>query len=340
MEKHGVSVHRIIGGAVGLAGIALLVFAVRHSSDIESFARLLRHARPAWLIAALTLQATTYVSIALGWAAVLRRAGTPLTLRKLLPIALSKLFADQMIPAAGMGGNMLLVERLIKLGTPRGTAVAALLVSMIGFYAVYAFLALVMLWLLWLGGYASLPIAIFVGIFLVVAVTIPGFALWLRRRGSHTLSPLLERLPPVRTLLHIVGEAPGTLVSDPRLIVRVALCNGLIFLADAGTMMVCLRALGEQSSYATSLIAVVVASMVVTLGPIPLGLGTFELGATAMLKMLGVPLVTALAATLLFRAFTLWLPLLPGLISMRGMLGAQGRKSRAASTPLEQQRTI
>jgi glycosyltransferase 2 family protein len=53
-------------------------------------------------------------------------------LRKLLPVARSKLFADQMILAASMGGNMLLVERPMELGTLRGTVVAALLVSMIG----------------------------------------------------------------------------------------------------------------------------------------------------------------------------------------------------------------
>jgi uncharacterized membrane protein YbhN (UPF0104 family) len=58
------------------------------------------------------------------------------------------------------------------------------------------------------------------------------------------------------------------------------------------------------------------ASMVATLGPVPLGLGSFEAGSTASLVLLGVPLEAALAATLLLRGFTLWLPLSIGLALM------------------------
>jgi uncharacterized membrane protein YbhN (UPF0104 family) len=321
---------RVASWAVGLAAIATLIWAVLHFGDIESFGRLLRGAKPGWLIVALALQATTYVSVSLGWRAVLHRAGHSLPLRRLLPIAFSKLFADQMVPAAGMGGDILLVERLVQPGTPRGAAVAVLLVSMIGFYAAYALLAFGMLLLLWWDGRANLPIAVFVVIFLLVATAIPSLALWLRRRSRHPLSPLLECIPLVRMLLRIIGEAPRPIVTDYHLVALVAAFNALVLLADAGTMTVCLRALGQDAGYGPSFIAVLSASMVVTLGPVPMGLGSFEASATGVLKLLGIPLEAALAATLLFRAFTLWLPLLPGLISMRSLfshiaLDAPGR---------------
>ncbi len=331
MKIGGGLARRIAGWAVGTAALAILVWAVLHFGDLQAFGLLMRQAQPEWLIAAIALQASTYISVSLGWRAVLSRAGNPQPLRRLLSIAISKLFADQMIPAAGMGGNMLLVERLVELGTQRGTAVAVLLVSMIGFYAVYAVLAVVMLLLLWLDGRANLLITAFVAIFLLVAIAIPSFALWLRRRGSHPLSPLLERIPLVRTLLRIVGEAPGDIVGDRHLILCVSAFNGLVFLADAGTMMTCLRALGQHVGYGTAFIAVISASMVVTLGPIPMGLGSFEASSTGTLHLLGVPLEVALAAALLFRAFTLWLPLLPGLISMRSLFG--GRTCQAAPLP-------
>ncbi len=48
-----------------------------------------------------------------------------------------------------------------------------------------------------------------------------GLALWLRRRGSRPLSPALERVPVVRSLLRIVGEAPAGLIVDRGLILRV-----------------------------------------------------------------------------------------------------------------------
>ena len=103
-----------------------LIAAVAHWGEVRRFAALLREAEPGWIGLALVLQLTTYASVAGGWAAVLRRARTPQPLRPLMRIALTKLFADQVLPSAGMGGNILLVDQLRALGVPKGTAVAAL----------------------------------------------------------------------------------------------------------------------------------------------------------------------------------------------------------------------
>jgi uncharacterized membrane protein YbhN (UPF0104 family) len=54
-----------------------------------------------------------------------------------------------------------------------------------------------------------------------------------------------------------------------------------------------------------------------TLGVIPGGLGVFEAVSVATLKLIGVPVAAGLAATLLFRFFTFWLPMAPGLILAR-----------------------
>ena len=59
------------------------------------------------------------------------------------------------------------------------------------------------------------------------------------------------------------------------------------------------------------------ASIVVTLGPIPLGLGSFEAVSIGMLRLMGVPFEGALSATLLLRGFTLWMPLIAGFFSTR-----------------------
>lgn len=45
-----------------------------------------------------------------------------------------------------------------------------------------------------------------------------------------------------------------------------------------------------------------------TLGVVPGGLGVFEAVSVATLKLIGVPVVAGLAATLLFRGFSFWLP--------------------------------
>jgi uncharacterized protein (TIRG00374 family) len=119
-------------------------------------------------------------------------------------------------------------------------------------------------------------------------------------------------------LVSVIGEAPAELVNDHPMLLRVTLLNGAVFLADALTLYACLLALGQNAPLATALIAFIMASIIVTLGPIPLGLGSFEATSTATLHLLGVPVEAAFASTMLLRILILWLPLLPGLVMMRG----------------------
>lgn len=67
----------------------------------------------------------------------------------------------------------------------------------------------------------------------------------------------------------------------------------------------------------TAFIALMSASIAMTLVPIPLGLGSFEASCAGMLAVLGVRIEPAVTATLLLRGMTLWLPLALGLILVR-----------------------
>jgi uncharacterized protein (TIRG00374 family) len=311
----------------GVIIAAALVGAVLHWGELRNFAELLRRAEPRWLVVAVALQLATYASVAFGWRAVLLRAeGKLYALRPLFRIALCKLFADQALPTAGMGGNVLLVDQLVALGVMRGTAVAALLISLLGFYASYLVFAVTALFLLWLHGDATPLMVGLVTSFVLVAIAIPALALWLRRRGSKPLPAVVESVRPIRQLLETVAQAPAELIRDRRLFLRVMLFNALIFAADVLTLYTCLRALGTEVSLSTSLIAYILAAIAVTLGPIPLGLGSFEVVCTSTLRLLGVPLEAALAGTLLLRVLILWLPLVPGLLLMRTMLRRLGRR--------------
>lgn len=319
----------------GVLGVGVLVFGVLNFGDLKSFAAMLRRAEPLWLLAAAALQGVTYASVSLGWKLVLDKARSPLPLSRLIPVALSKLFADAMIPAAGMGGNLLLVDRLVTLGVPRGAAVAALILSMIGYYAAFAMFALIMLLLLWVHGKATPLLAGVVTAFLLVALAIPSLALWLRRRGSRPLSPFLEHLPIVHTLLHVVGEALSKLLADKTLILGVTACNAALFLVDAATLQVCMLALGHPTTFSTAFIAMMGGSIIAALAPVPMGLGSFEVGSTAMLSLLGVPVPAALAGTLLLRGFTLWLPLLPGFVLLKGAFRSPHRTHRSPAPKVE-----
>lgn len=314
----------------GMLLIAALIGVVLHRAEVEGFSRLVLKAQPLWLALAFVLQLTTYGSVALGWRTVLQRAGTPRRIGPLVRVAVSKLFADQVLPSAGMGGNVVLVDRLRALGVPRGTAVAALLISMIGFYGAYALFALLMLVMLWLHDRATPLMAGLVTLFLGVAIAIPSLALWLRKRGSAPLPARIEAIGFIRHLLETVAEAPASLLADRGLLLKVMLCNAAIFLADAATLYACLHAVGQPAAVGTAFIALIMASIVVTLGPIPLGLGSFEATSTATLSLLGIPVAAAFAATMLLRLMTLWLPLVPGMLFLRRGLGSPAAARRKA----------
>lgn len=317
-RAHAIGFERWRSWLFGLILIAALVTAIGHWGEIAVFTRLVREAEPLWLGLAIALQLGTYASVAMAWREILRAASASRRLSLLMRIAITKLFADQALPGAGMGGNVLLVAQLRAQGIPRGAAVAVPLISTIGFYAAYAFFAIAMLVLLWLNDQATPLMAGIVTLFLCVAIAIPALALWLRKRGSAPLPPRFERIAPVRSLVESVAQAPARLLNDRRLLIRVAAYNALVFLADAGTLFACLRALGTTTDLSTPFIAVIMASIVATLGPIPLGLGSFEATSIATLRLLGVPFEAGLAGTMLLRLLTLWLPLLPGMILMRG----------------------
>jgi uncharacterized membrane protein YbhN (UPF0104 family) len=302
---------------LGLLLVAGVVFAAFHWGDVKQFAKLVAHAEPLWLVAALAAQLFTYVAQAFEWLLVLRACDCETRFVKLLPLTFTKHFADQLVPTAGMSGNVVVVDRLHRLGASRKVAVAAVILTIISYYASYAVSAVGVLVLLLLTGRGSLLMVGLIAIFLVVAAGIPSLALWLQKKGPRAIPRWLRNIGPVNELFEMIGEAPAKLVRSRTLVSELSLLNGIAFVLDGLTMQFCLFALGVGAPFAAAFVAFIMASIVVTLAPIPMGLGSFEAVSIGTLRLAGVPFEAALSATLLFRGFTLWLPLLPGMLAAR-----------------------
>lgn len=292
----------------------MLVGAVYHWGEVERFLALVQRAEPLWLLVTLLLQFATYFFVASGWQQILQEADADKPLAPLMRIAVSKLFADQAMPSGGIGGNILLVDQLIALGIAHGTASATLLLSIIGYYAAFAACAAAAFFILWLHHEASVPLASTLSLFLLVAFGIPALALWLGRGGGSRVSRKARTIGWLARMFDVIAATPHELLRNRGLIARVALCNFGVFLADSTSLWVCLKAIGYDAPLVSAFIALVMAGVVTTLGPIPMGLGSFEATSTGVLHLLGVPIEAALTATLILRFFILWLPLLPGFV--------------------------
>jgi uncharacterized protein (TIRG00374 family) len=300
--------------------IAGVVVAALHWADVKQFAALVAHAQPLWLLAAAAAQLLTYVALAVEWELVLRAGKCRAAFGKLLGLTVSKHFADQMVPTAGMSGNVVVVDRLQAIGASRAVALAALIMTIIAYYAAYGVASLIALILLWLRGKTSWLVIGLISASLALSAAIPALALWLQRKGAKAIPRWLRRIRTVCELFEMIREAPTALVRSKRLIGELTLLNGAIFALDGLTMQFCLFALGVRAPFSAAFSAFILASIVVTLGPVPMGLGSFEAVSIAMLRALGVPFEAALSATLLFRGYTLWLPLLPGMVAARRQL--------------------
>jgi uncharacterized membrane protein YbhN (UPF0104 family) len=294
--------------------VGVVMFATHHSQEM-AFAQLVLHARPAWLLVALLLQMGTYMTDARIWQRVLGRANISRPLRSYVGLGLAKLFMDQAIPSVGLSGTLLVIRALDRRGVPRGASMAAVVVDLVSYYAAYTLALGIALGIAWIHGDLTPLMALPAGIFAPLAAAVPMALLWVSR--GRTLPGWLERLPFIRPALRALGEATPAIAHDVSLITR---CTGLqlaILALDAGTLWIMLWALGLEVNPAPVFASFMLSTLARTLGVVPGGLGVFEAVSVATLKLIGVPVAAGLAATLLFRFFTFWLPMAPGLILAR-----------------------
>ncbi len=322
----------------GLLIFAAVVLVATRFTEIEHFADLLRQAEPNWLILAFILQCLTYVAAAAVWHGALADMGAHRRFWSLVPLGLAKLFTDQALPTGGIGGTLLVVSALEKRGIRSGIAMAALLIGMVSFYIAYVTAVAAALILLYLHDHLDLWMIGAAMIFVIVAIAVPVTILtlhhWSVRNHGAAQSKLalwIKRVPGVATLLKAMAEAPADLLKRPRPFLRATLMQLCVFLLDAATLWVMLEAIGAHGAMPAAFAAFMMASLAATIGPMPLGLGTFEAVSVAVLHLQGQSVEAALTATLLLRGFTFWLPMLPGLFVARRELRRTAHHKKTSS---------
>jgi uncharacterized protein (TIRG00374 family) len=303
----------------GLAMIGALAWlVVTHVAEEREIARLLEESRPLWLLVAALLQLGTYVTAAEAIRVPLAYAGDPPPRRRLLRLAILKLTMDQLIPTAGMSGTLLVLRRLRALGVPAPVVGSTFVIEGVAYYFAYAFAVLLASAMLWVRHDLSQLIALVATIFAVLATAIPlGMLAFVLRRGRLVPAWAL-RFASVRALVHETTEVSRPLLVRRRVYVLSALASLGTFALDGLTFGVTLLAVGAEPIFFAGFTALVIGSVAATVGIVPGGVGTFEAAAVGTLVVLGLGSVEALAATLLLRAFTFWLPMLVGVVIYQG----------------------
>jgi P-type Mg2+ transporter len=320
-----------IGWLVGAAAVLAVIGAAVHRSEARDFAALAQRAHPSWLLLALALQAATYAAQGQIWRVVSRAAGVPLSPLAAYKLSLAELFVDQALPSAGISGTLLVAGSLERRGMPRPAVHAGVLLRLASYYVAYA-LALGTALLaarvsLLLDAWVALGSVLFVGF----ATALAAIALALPGRAPHGLLRRAASFPALARPLRILTDADPGLVRSPWLLFQACACHLAILGLDAATLRVLIEALGAHVPAVGLFASFMISTLFRTIGILPGGLGSFEAASVLTLHMIGLEIPVALAATLLFRGASFWLPMLPGMWFSRYALAPAA--SRGAPEP-------
>lgn len=293
----------------------MIVLVAIHWAEGEELLALVRQGRPGWLLAGAALQVGTYLAAGAVWQGVLRRGERPLGLAQLARLAIAKLFVDQAMPSAGISGTLVVVQGLRQRAVPRPVAVSAIVVDLVSHYIALSGALALALALASARAEEVRLVAVPAGIFAIVAVAVP---VALLRLSAHPPDPArLPRIRALRRLLDTLAQARPDLIRDRGLLARAVLFQLTIITLDTSTRYAMHLALGLVPDLAGVFAAMMLGTLARIIGIVPGGLGTFEAVTVATLHASGVSVAGALAATLLFRGLSFWLPLLPGLWAAR-----------------------
>lgn len=299
--------------ALAVVLLAAVVAAALRFSETREFVRLAKDAEPAWLILAVAGQAGTYWAQGEVFRRVARAGGARLRPATVYELALAKLFVDQAVPSAGVSGTAMLARSFEQIGLPRAVAAAAVAINLATYYAGYVLALAVALVIAALEGRSSAIVILVFALFVLISAALSASVLALSGRGSRAMPAVVARIRPLRDVLAFLRDADPRLARRPRTLLEALACQLAIVVLDAATMWVLIRSLGAVASPGGVFASFMISSLFRTIGIVPGGLGTFEASSVLTLKMIGVTLPVALAATLLFRGLSFWLPMLPGL---------------------------
>lgn len=301
--------------------VAMAVIAIVYLEETKELLLLLKNSDAGWMIIAILVQIPTYIFTGIVWHLSARAANYHLTMKSLTELAFKQLGVNQIIPAGGLAGNFIVFRAMKRFGLPTALAMEIFFIETLSQYIAFSLVAFISVMMLWLYHGVTPIISGLVSIFFAIQVTVI-ILIW--AAVNHKKLKFLSWLKSKKfffRLFSVIENVSEQRVFSAQLLFETSFFRLGIFLFDTFTLFAILHSIGAGASLSTAFVAFIVASMAGTVVALPGGVGGFEAASIGILNLLGIPLGAAVAATFIFRALTLWLPLVPGLILAREDLG-------------------
>jgi uncharacterized protein (TIRG00374 family) len=333
----------VLGGFL-FASIAALYFLLPQIAGLDDTWNRISDGRPEWTIAALLLTFGMFGGYVAMFRGVFLRTGSRIGWRASYQITMAGLAASRLFAAGGAGGLVLTAWALRRSGMRKRTVADKTISFLVLTYLPYAVAVVVcgfgLHWGLFEGedpfSLTFVP-AVVALILLAIAFAIAFIPTDLERR----MAPMAKRDDKLGRVMRQLATVPATTSAGVRDAIEhlrsrdPALIGAVLYWAfQIGVLWAAFHAFGAAPPLAV-LVQAFFIGMLGNLLPMPGGVGGVEGGMIGAFAAFGVDSGLAVVAVLVYRAFTFWLPLLPGVIAyfrLRRTVDAWAR-DRTASAP-------
>lgn len=320
---------------IALVLLFALYFIFGRMAEVEQILATLRRGDGRWLALAAVVHLAWLTNFGASFRAIYRALGMEEGILRLTILATAANLMIVVTPSAGMGGAAVFIAEARQRGKPvaRVTTAAAMFIlyDLIGALIVLALGLLV----LFRRNQVSSPELIAAGIMVAYALVLGGLLYlgmtapvrlgnvlaWISGRINRVLKPFIHReyLHPARA--HEFAEDLSEGLKDARSNPSSLLMPIALSLSSKALMITILflmfLAFKQPFSVGTLIAGFSIGFLFTYVSPTPSGIGFVEGAMTLTLNSLLVPLAAAAVITLAYRAFTVWLTLLYGMVAIR-----------------------
>jgi uncharacterized protein (TIRG00374 family) len=294
--------------------ILVIYLLIPHLAGVEDTWNRIKNGSPAWLAAAIGLETCSYLGYAWNMAAVSAADGVILGVKRSALITLAATAATRLVAAGGAGGIAVTTWALSRAGHGPRQAAKQVSQHLVATYGVFMALVIAVGTALAIAGedplLSAVPAviaALCVATFLVV-IQAPD---WIRRH--------LDTGPKWRRRLLAAPQAlaDGTHFTIELVQRRERGLWGTVFwwIFDFATLWACFWAFGGHPNVPDLLMAYLLGQLG-NLLPLPGGVGGVEGGMVGAAAAFDMDAGVALVAVLAYRAISVWLPALPGVLAL------------------------
>ncbi|WP_165483138.1 YbhN family protein [Legionella genomosp. 1] len=293
----------------------LLALVLFYFTEIKHLIKLVQEMHPGWLLAALALQFGTYLLLALVWWWALWWVNERASYLSLVLLSISQLFVNQTVPSSGLSGAVVVTNFLKARKISKKAIGLAIALNVFGRQIAFTLTFMAAVIILWIYRSPGLTYQILGILFALLMFVVTGLFVYLWKLAADAKLPgLLKRFSAIETLFSSIRTIKPSVLLKLQIVSPAVLLFTGIVIFDSLTLWVILYGFNVETHFLPVFAAQVLTTVLAGVSLIPGGLGVFEGGLVGMLHLIGLPFDVSFAATLLFRGFTYWLPMLPGFL--------------------------